>query len=118
MKVKFSTRIQRRKRRVSSNIFGTKDRPRIVVFRSNKYIYAQAVDDEARKTIASSSTHELAKKGSKFKKGEDAKQVGIALAQQLQGKKVGKGVFDRSIYAYLGRVKSVAEGLREGGLQI
>lgn len=119
MKVKHTSRVARRKKRVSSNIFGTKDRPRIVIFRSNKYTYAQAIDDEARKTMVSFSSQQLAKKeSSKHKKSESAHQVGVELAKMLQEKKVTKGVFDRSMYTYLGRVKAVAEGLREGGLQI
>lgn len=110
----------RRKRRVSENMFGTNVRPRIVVFRSNRYIYAQAIDDQLRSTVASSSSLQLAKKNSqsKMKKSEVAKQVGTDLAKKLMEKKVTHGIFDRSIYTYLGRVKSLAEGLREGGLII
>jgi large subunit ribosomal protein L18 len=112
-------RVLRRKRRVSSNIFGTGARPRICIYRSNKYIYAQAVDDEAKKTVASFSSYHIVKASkTKAKKAEVAKQVGVELAKKLKDKKITKGVFDRSIYAYLGRVKSLAEGLREGGLQI
>lgn len=103
---------------MSGNIFGTQARPRIVVFRSNKYIYAQAVDDVARKTLAAVSSLKLEVVDTKSKKSEIAKQVGVTLAKQLAEKKVTCGVFDRSIYAYLGRVKAVAEGLREGGLKI
>ena len=110
----------RRKRRVSSNIHGTSDRPRISVFRSSKYIYAQAVDDVARKTILSFSNSDL-KKEAGFKKGkknEDSKKICIGIAKKLIGKKILVGVFDRGSYAYNGRVKAIAEGLREGGLKI
>lgn len=110
---------QRRKRRISSNIFGTADKPRISVFRSNKYIYAQAIDDEKRVTLASASSLSLKnKKEAKKNKTEEAKWVGITLAKILIAKNIKKGVFDRSCYAYNGRVKALAEGLREGGLKI
>lgn len=110
----------RRKRRISSNIHGTSDRPRISVFRSNHYIYAQAIDDGARKTILSFSNSDL-KKNTDFKKGkkrEDSKKIGIGFAKKLIENKIKTGVFDRGSYAYNGRVKALAEGLREGGLKI
>lgn len=111
----------RRKRRISTNISGTSESPRISVFRSNKYIYAQAIDDAGRKTLASSSSLLLLKKpasNNKMTKTEIAQQVGIELAKKLIELNITKGVFDRSSYSYLGRVKSLAEGLREGGLKI
>ena len=110
----------RRKRRVSSNIHGTSVRPRISVFRSSKYIYAQAIDDKTRKTILTFSNSDL-KKDAGFKKGkkrDDSKKIGIELAKKLIEKKISSGVFDRGSYAYNGRVKAIAEGLREGGLKI
>ena len=110
----------RRKRRVSSNIHGTNDRPRISIFRSSRYIYAQAIDDKSRKTIFSFSNSDL-KKSADFKKGkkiEDSRKIGIGLAKKLIGKKILTGVFDRGSYSYNGRVKEIAEGLREGGLKI
>lgn len=110
----------RRKRRISSNIFGTSNRPRISIFRSNKYVYAQAIDDEIRKTILSFSNSDL-KKDTDFKKGkkiEDSKKVGIGLARKLIDNKIKTAIFDRGSYAYNGRVKAIAEGLREGGLKI
>lgn len=107
-------RILRKKRRVRSTIFGTHDRPKISVSRSNKYIYAQAIDDLKRVTIAS--VHSVAKKeGTKSLK---SKEVGKELAQMLVKKGIKKAVFDRGPYVYLGRVKAFVEGLREGGLQI
>ncbi len=109
----------RRKRRISTGIHGTKERPRIAVFRSNKYIYVQAIDDEARKTLATSSSMSLSKKtNEKLNKSMMAKKVGQDLAGKLKEKNISTGVFDRNIYAYLGRVKSLAEGLRDGGVQI
>jgi len=110
----------RRKRRISSNIHGTSDKPRISVFRSSRYVYAQAIDDVARKTILSFSISDLKANADfkKGKKGEDSKKIGIGLAKKLIEKKILTGVFDRGSYAYNGRVKAVAEGLREGGLKI
>lgn len=113
----------KRKLRVRSKIFGTMVRPRISVFRSNKYIYAQVINDEKRLTLASFSSLQL-KKNKEFKenkhlkKTEEARLVGINLAKILKEKKVLSGVFDRGSYAYKGRVKALAEGLREGGIQI
>src|SRR3989338_8190464 len=108
----------RRKRRVSSNIKGTKMRPRISVFRSNRYVYAQAIDDETRKTLFFFSNFDL-KKEADYKKGkkrDDSKRIGVGLAKKLIKNKIKAGVFDRCRYAYNGRVKALAEGLREGGL--
>lgn len=109
----------RRKRRVSTGIHGTKERPRIAVFRSNKYIYVQAIDDDGGKTLVASSSLSLSKKtNEKLNKSAVAKKVGQDLASKLKEKNISTGVFDRNIYAYLGRVKSLAEGLREGGVKI
>ncbi len=113
-----NNRVMRRRRRVSSGMKGTQERPRIAVFRSNMYIYAQAIDDVARKTIASSSTIMLKKPEHKLKKSESAKESGKALAKLLLEKNIKAGIFDRNRYAYNGRVKMLAEGLREGGLAI
>ncbi|MFA5769868.1 MAG: 50S ribosomal protein L18 [Patescibacteria group bacterium] len=113
-------RKSRRKQRVSSNIHGTNDRPRISIFRSSRYIYAQAIDDVTRKTILSFSISDLKKDVGfkKGKKGEDSKKIGIGLAKKLIENKIKAGVFDRGSYTYNGRVKALAEGLREGGLKI
>jgi len=110
----------RRKRRVSSNIHGTNDKPRISVFRSSRFIYAQAIDDKSRKTILSFSNTDLKKTADfkKDKKSSDSKKIGIGLAKKLLEKKILTGVFDRGSYTYNGRVKALAEGLREGGLKI
>lgn len=112
-------RITRRKKRVSSEIWGTSERPRIAIYKSNMYIYAQAIDDEARKTVASASTLQSKKaEAKKMKKSEAAKEAGKMLGKTLLEKKITSGVFDRSSYSYNGRVKMVAEGLREAGLKI
>ncbi|MGB9707426.1 MAG: 50S ribosomal protein L18 [Microgenomates group bacterium] len=106
----------RRKRRVSCNIKGTSLRPRISIFRSNKYIYTQAIDDGKRITIASASS--LTLKDKKLKKVEKAKEVGRQLGKILLSKKINQAIFDRGWYSYLGQVKAVAEGLREAGVKI
>jgi len=103
--------------RVSRNIRGTSDTPRISVFRSSKYIYAQAIDDINRVTLCSCSSKKITSQ-EKMNKSKIARQVGVKLAGILKGKKIIKGLFDRGAYTYLGRVKQVAEGLREGGLNI
>jgi len=107
-------RNSRRKLRVSKNIFGSAQKPRISVFRSNKTIYAQAIDDQAKKTLFFSSSLKV----KKDKKTVLARIVGQELAKKLLDKGIKKAVFDRGKYAYKGRVKALAEGLREGGLQI
>lgn len=115
-----SDREQRRKKRISSNIFGTKERPRISVFASNLYTYAQAIDDEKRKTIVSYSSLSLSqtKEYKKRKKVEEAKEIGKELAKKLTESGIRQAVFDRGKYAYKGRVKALAEGLREEGIEL
>ena len=105
----------RRKIRVSTNIVGSAERPRISIYRSNRYIYAQAIVDTAEKTIVSYSSAVLKEKGNK---SEIAKLVGKKLAELMKEKKITKAVFDRGSYSYNGRVKSLAEGLREGEIQV
>ena len=108
----------RRKKRVSSNFFGTKERPRISIYRSNNYIYAQAINDDDRKTVGAFSSLLTKKSKDGVKKSDEAKNVGLELAKLLIKNNIKAGVFDRGPYAYLGRVKALAEGLREGGIQI
>ncbi len=108
----------RKRRRVSSRINGTDKRPRISVFRSNQYVYAQAIDDEKMVTLAASSSIGFKKESPGKKKSEEAKQVGLNLAKILKEKKINEAVFDRNIYIYKGRIKNLAEGLREGGIKI
>ena len=106
----------KRKMRAKSSIRGTKDRPRLADFRSNRYIYAQVINDEDGKTIVGISEKHLAEKA-KATKVERAKALGLLLAKKAIDKKVKKVVFDRRNYAYFGRVKEVALGAREGGLK-
>jgi large subunit ribosomal protein L18 len=116
MATHISSRIARRKKRVSANIEGTQEKPRVAIFRSNKYIYAQAINDLKHETIVAANSLMLAKE--EGKKSEISKQVGMKLAELLKDKKISTVVFDRSQYSYNGRVKALAEGLREGGIQV
>ena len=104
----------RRKRRIRGRISGTTERPRVSVFRSNKAIYAQLVDDVAAATIVAARSAEIDTAG--LKKADVAKKVGELLAQRAKDKGIERVVFDRSGYLYHGRVKALAEGAREGGL--
>jgi large subunit ribosomal protein L18 len=108
---------QRRHKRVRKRIFGTADRPRLVVFRSNHGIEAQLVDDIDGKTLAAASWLQL-KKSFKGNKTEQAAEVGKLLAQNAKKADVEEAVFDRGGYLYHGRVKALAEGAREGGLKL
>jgi len=106
----------RRHRRVRGKIRGTADRPRLAVFRSNRGIFAQLVDDDAGRTVAASSWLDLPK-SFKGGKGEQAAEVGKRLAAAGKTAGVESVVFDRGGYLYHGRVKALADGAREGGLQ-
>ena len=104
----------RRHKRVRGRIQGTAERPRLVVFRSNRGIAAQLVDDLSGRTLASAS--HLALKSFKGSKSEQAAEVGKLLAQAARQAGVEGCVFDRGGYLYHGRVKALADGAREGGL--
>jgi large subunit ribosomal protein L18 len=108
---------ERRHRRVRKRIFGTAERPRLVVFRSNRGIEAQLVDDVEGKTLAAASWLQL-KKGFKGNKTEQAAEVGKLLAQNANKADIEEAVFDRGGYLYHGRVKALADGAREGGLKL
>lgn len=110
----------RRKKHIRKRISGTPEKPRLVVFRSAKHIYAQLIDDVNQKTITgvSSLTKELRPEVEKAKsKVEVAKLVGKGIAEKAKQLKLEQVVFDRNGYIYHGRVKAVAEGAREGGLK-
>ena len=107
---------ERRHRRVRRKIFGTAERPRLVVHRSNRGIEAQLVDDVEGRTLASAS-HLSLRKGFKGTKSEQAAEVGKLLAASAKKAGIETVVFDRSGYLYHGRVKSLADGAREGGLR-
>ena len=107
---------ERRKRRIRGKVAGTTERPRLAVFRSNKGIFAQLIDDESGRTLAGASWLGL-KKSFKGNKTEQATAVGKALAADAKKAGIDSCVFDRAGYLYHGRVKALAEGAREGGLQ-
>ena len=109
-------RRQRIKRRIRKKISGTTERPRLAVYRSNKQIYAQVIDDVTGKTLASASSAKD-KKAQGVPKVEQAKMVGAAIAEQAKKAGIESVVFDRSGYIYHGRVKSLAEAAREAGLK-
>ena len=106
----------RRHRRVRGKVPGTAERPRLVVFRSNRGIEAQLVDDVSGRTLASASWLAL-RKTFKGDKSEQATEVGKLLAAQAKQAGIAACVFDRAGYLYHGRVKALADGAREGGLQ-
>lgn len=109
-----NTQKLRRQKRTRYSINQGEKRPRLSVFRSNKYIFAQLIDDIKNETIIGVSEKSLKTKGTK---SEKAKALGVLLAGKAKAKKITKIVFDRGSYAYHGRVKSIAEGLREGGME-
>ena len=113
-----TTRTQRKHRhaRVRARIEGTSTHPRLSVFRSNNAIYAQIVDDEARKTLLSASERNLPAKDKKGTKSERAFRVGEMLAKAAGEKKITSVRFDRGGYRYHGRVKALADGARKGGM--
>jgi large subunit ribosomal protein L18 len=106
---------ERRHKRVRSKVTGTSERPRLVVFRSNRGIEAQLVDDLEGKTMAAASWLHLKK--SKGSKTEQAAEVGKLLAQNAKNAEIERVVFDRGGYLYHGRVKALAEAARQGGLK-
>jgi large subunit ribosomal protein L18 len=112
------TKVLRRQKlrfRIRKSINGTAESPRLAVFRSNKTIYAQLIDDTKRVNIASASS--ASKEIAKTVKVEQSKLVGEAIAKLAASKGITKCVFDRGGYLYHGRVKALAEGARAGGLQ-
>lgn len=106
----------RRKIRTRSKIFGTKEKPRLSVFRSNRYLYAQLIDDEKGHTLATVSSKELGKKtGSKT---DEALEIGKLLAELSKKIGIKSAVFDTGRYKYHGRIKALAESARQAGLKI
>jgi large subunit ribosomal protein L18 len=103
---------KRRHKRVRIKVSGTQERPRLVVYRSLKHIYAQIVDDSVQRTLLTVSDHEL-----NGKKTEKSVAVGKLVAEKAKAAGIRKVVFDRAGYQYHGRVKAVADGAREGGLE-
>lgn len=106
---------QRRHRRIRGKVVGSDERPRLSVSRSNKRIYAQIIDDSRGHTVAAAGSHEAALRG--LVKGEAAAEVGKLVAERAKAAGVERVVFDRGGYKYHGRVKALADGAREGGLE-
>ena len=104
------------KKRIRKIVFGTKDQPRLTVFRSNKEIYAQVIDDSSSKTIVSASSKDKDLKLKTSNKTEVSKIVGDSIGKKAIKAGIKKVSFDRNGYLYHGRVKSLAEGAREAGL--
>lgn len=112
-----SARRQRIRFNIRKNVSGTASKPRLSVFRSNTDIYAQVIDDTKGVTIAAASTKDKDIKAQTGTKSEKSKLVGAAVARKAVELGVKEVIFDRGGYLYHGRVKSVADGAREGGLQ-
>jgi large subunit ribosomal protein L18 len=109
---------RRRQRRVRKKVMGTAERPRLAVFRSNRHIYVQAIDDISGRTIASASTMEAGLRGGPTSTVAGAKQVGQLLGQRVKQANIDAVVFDRGGFQYHGRVAAIAEGAREAGLEL
>ncbi|MDO8474394.1 MAG: 50S ribosomal protein L18 [bacterium] len=104
-----------RQRRIRSRVSGSKERPRLAVFRSNKHLFIQIIDDTKHVTLVSLADTGITK--GKGKRVERAKELGKSLAKKAKEAKITKVVFDRRGYAYHGIVQAVAQGAREGGLE-
>ena len=116
---KSSLKLKRRnriRRRIRVHITGTAEKPRLSVYRSNKQIYAQLIDDEQGKTLASCSSRLKSLNLQALSPVDASKEVGKKLAETAKEKGIEKVVFDRGGYRYHGRVRALAEGAREGGL--
>ncbi len=103
---------QRRRTRIRAKVFGTSERPRLSVFKSNKFVYAQIIDDSTGVTIA----HVTTEKSKGKTPLAAAHEIGKEIAEKAKGKKIEKVVFDRGGYIYTGKIKAIADGAREGGL--
>jgi large subunit ribosomal protein L18 len=111
-------RAERIRKRIRLKVRGTGDRPRVYVFKSNRYIYAQVVDDSAGRVLAAVSTLEKSfKEKSANTKNKDASQrLGQILAERLKSKQITRVVFDRGVSPYHGRLKALAEAMRQAGM--
>jgi large subunit ribosomal protein L18 len=114
-------RRERRRIRNRAKIFGTRETPRLSIFRSNKYIYAQLIDDTAGKTLLSVSTRELksaSRRRAEMTKTEQSRQLGEIIGEKAGQLGIKKAVFNKGQYSYHGRVKAVAEGARSKNLSL
>lgn len=109
-------RRQRVKRGIRGKVHGTPERPRLTVFRSNRHIYAQLIDDATGRTLAAASSRDA--EGGNGSPVDVSKSVGSRLASRAKDAGIDTAVFDRNGYKYHGRVRALAEGAREGGLQV
>ena len=114
MRIKKEKRRLKIRKSIRSKISGTKERPRVSVFKSNKAIYSQIIDDMSGNTLVSCSSVDIKKFGKN--NIESSKEVGIKLAEKAKKKGIKKVLFDRGGYVYHGKIKSFADGAREGGL--
>ena len=106
-------KVERRHRKIRAKVFGTEEKPRLSVYKSNKYIYGQLINDDKSVTILSLSSMKI--KGKTFT--ERCIETGKEIAKLAKAKKIEKVVFDRGGFKYVGRVKAFADGAREGGLK-
>ncbi|MES2007241.1 MAG: 50S ribosomal protein L18 [Patescibacteria group bacterium] len=111
---KQQTRIARHKR-IRARVSGTEARPRLAVYKSNRYLHAQLIDDEAKKTLVGASTKEV---GAKLKKMEAAKALGEEFAKRAKAAGIKAVVFDRGGFRYTGRIATFADAVREGGITL
>ena len=109
---------KRIRQRIKKKIHGTSERPRVYIRKSNRYIYAQVIDDDNHNVLVSASTleKELQTKGKSTKNVDASSALGKVLAKRLKEKKIKTVVFDRGFYPYHGRIRSLAEALRKEGL--
>ena len=113
-----SKKRERRHKRVRSKVVGTASRPRLSIFRSNRFVYGQVIDDASRKTLVGIHSATVAVSKTKdVTKSDEARAVGRELARRALEKKIKRVVFDRGGYRYQGRVRALAEGAREEGLE-
>lgn len=115
------TKIERRNRirmRIRKRVSGTGTSPRLSIFRSNKEIYAQIIDDTKGSTLVAASSKDKALAGKKVNKTEQAKLVGASIAEQAKAAGIAEVIFDRGGYLYHGRVKALADAAREAGLKL
>ena len=107
-----------RKARVRKKVKGTEQSPRLCVFRSSRFTYAQLISDDTGSVLASASSRNIAADGKSTKSVDSAKAVGVKIAELAKEKNIEQVVFDRNGYLYHGRVAAVANGAREGGLKL
>lgn len=116
MRIKYKTPMHKRKIRIRKTINGTQEVPRVAVFKSNKNIYVQAINDLEGHTIADASSLDKKLKGNSVT-NDTAREVGLILGEELAGSGITQIVFDRSGYIYHGQVKALADGIRDKGIK-